>query len=495
MVSIQQYIATINPEEYYDSKGDAKALEEFKDLIKEVGPAKAAKKAKVKAESSQTIMYDSAAEGLEPVYFFLLDLMNDFRLKPEKLYDSFSSSEGGGHFGDMGTRKSVMQQQGTKLLADINTVLRSVLNLIYDLREFKIKLQSYTDLNNKNKFKSEAALLSLKQVWMDKVDMQKGAGSINQMAQQLSFVTLRDAFLAANNIQDVNKLDLNEIVKRVVKQRFSEFEGWLKHSESELRKRFEIEKTYLKSQVKSLRLYSKWAKPYLKAAQTLEMEERPRDAALVKAFNTLILELTLMGKHKLDAKELAQEGTFPSHFKALKIRRDYYSCILVDFKFRSIPQKVQGQTHYAFGGRVDFTLNAYSLNQEELDKLDALLKEEELGGALGLIEGTTTESLEQLKEDINYFIGDDEEEEEVKKKPESINPFKALIGGYNEKSKPKKKEEKKEEKEIKAKDMIIEGDNWYEKDYLRKQASSASKDTAFTLFDVYKKAHGMASYT
>ena len=94
MVSIQQYIATINPEEYYDSKGDAKALEEFKDLIKEVGPAKAAKKAKVKAESSQTIMYDSAAEGLEPVYFFLLDLMNDFRLNIEKITNAVKNSIG-----------------------------------------------------------------------------------------------------------------------------------------------------------------------------------------------------------------------------------------------------------------------------------------------------------------------------------------------------------------------------------------------------------------
>lgn len=469
-------------------------VKSIKDLIIEVSPYHAAKGG---PESEQTITYDSAAEGLEPVYFFLLDLMNDFGLKPEKLYDSFSSSEGGGHFGDMGTRKSVMQQQGTKLLADINMVLRSILNLIYDLREFKIRLQAYDDLNQKDsKTKSEAALLSLKQIWMDKVDTpQKGNSSIKAMALgQSGFATLIDAFLAAKDIDSVDKLDLNQIVKRIVKQRLAEFEGWLKHSESELRKRFEIEKTYLKSQVKSLKLYSQWAKPYLKAAQTLEMEERPRDAALVKAFNTLILELTLMGKSKIKVKDLALDTTFPAHFKNLKTRRDYFSCILADFKFRSIPQKVQGQNHYAFGGRVDFTLSAYALNQEEINKLNQLLKEEDLNGALGLIEGATEDSLGQLKEDIEYFIGDGEEKEEEKKKAsDQSNPFKALIGGYNSKS--KKKEEKKEEKEIKAKDMIVEKDNWYEKDYLRKQAAADAKDKAFTLFDVYKKAHGMASYT
>lgn len=473
------------------------AVKTIKEMIIEVSPYYADRNKKVEEkhldkvpESSQTITYDSSAEGLEPVYFFLLDLMNDFGMKPEKLFDSFSSSEGGGHFGDMGQRKSVMQQQGTKLLADINTVLRSILNLIYDLREFKIRLQAYEDYHTKDK--KEAALFSLKQIWMDKVDTpQKGNSSIKAMALgQAGFATLIDAFLAAKEVKDVDDLDLNQIVKRIVKQRLSEFESWLKHSESELRKRFEIEKTYLKSQVKSLRLYSAWAKPYLKAAQALEMEERPRDPALVKAFNTLILELTLLGKNKIEVGELALDGTFPSHFKSLKTRRDYFSCFLVDFSFRSIPQKVQGQTHYAFGGRVDFTINAYSLNKEELDKLDKLLKESELDGALGLIEGITTESLEQLKEDIEYFIGDEEKEKEEKKVTESLNPFKALLGGYNEKP---KKEEKKED--VKAKDMIIEKDNWYEKNHLRKYGVEDSKEKAFSLFDIYKKAHGMASYT
>ena len=219
-------------------------------------------------ESEHKLVYDSASETMEPVYFFLLDLMNEFGLKTEKLLDNFVSSSGSGHFGEMGQRVSIMQQQGSKLLGDINAVLRSVLNLIYDLREFKTRLQSYEDL--KDPAKKEGALLSLKQVWMDKVDAQRGNSSIKGMAlSQAGFNTLIDAFLVVHEVKDVDKLDLNQIVKRILKPRIHEFNIWVTNSEQELRKRYEIEKTYLKSQVSSLKIYSRWAKPYLKAAQEL----------------------------------------------------------------------------------------------------------------------------------------------------------------------------------------------------------------------------------
>jgi len=155
------------------------------------------------AESEHKLVYDSPTETLEPIYFFILDLMNDFGLAPEKLVDNFVSSPGSQHFGEMGQRASIMQQQGSKLLADINTVVRSILNLIYDLREFKIRLQSYEDL--KNPSKKEGALLSLKQIWMDKVDMQKGNSGIKAMALgQAGFNTLIDAFLVAKNEKDID---------------------------------------------------------------------------------------------------------------------------------------------------------------------------------------------------------------------------------------------------------------------------------------------------
>jgi len=294
VVSIPQIIAAVNPDYYFEtgesegSPAHRRKLKEFEALIEEKGIYEAAKNAKPKAIAEHKLVYDSPTESLEPIYFFILDLMNDLGLKPEKLIDNFTSSPGSQHFGEMGQRTSVMQQQGAKLLGDINTVLRSILNIIYDLREFKIRLSAYEDM--KDPKKKASAILSLKQIWMDKVDIQKGNSSIKAMALgQGGFNTLIDAFLVVNSDEEIKKLDLNQIVKRILKPRLNDFNIWLKESKSELQKRFDIEKTYLRSQVNSLKIYSRWAKPYLKAAQELEMSGNSRNPALVKMFNTLLL--------------------------------------------------------------------------------------------------------------------------------------------------------------------------------------------------------------
>ena len=218
-------------------------------MIEEVSPYYKKKKA---PEAIHTLVYDSSSETLEPVYFFILDLMNDFGLAPEKLIDNFSSTPGSGHFAELGQRATVMQQQATKILGDTNTVMRSVLNIIYDLKDFKMRLQHYDSLKSKKKEEQESAILALKQIWMDKVDIAKGQSSIKGMALgQAGFQTLIDAFLMIKDEKGVNSLDLNDRVKRILQPRIKEFNIWLIESERELRKRYELEKTYLKSQVNS----------------------------------------------------------------------------------------------------------------------------------------------------------------------------------------------------------------------------------------------------
>lgn len=482
--SIGQIIGKINPHLYADNGKEL--LKKYK--IPENIPAEEIKE---KPLSEHSLVYDSSSETLEPIYFFLLDLMNDFGLAPEKYVDTFVSSPGSGHFAELGQRATIMQQQGTKILGDINAVMRSILNIIYDLREFNIRLQSYDDLKSGNKNTREAAILSLKQIWMDKVDINKGNSSIKAMALgQAGFQTLIDAFLVVKNMEEADKIDLNERVKRIVKARILEFNSWLENSGKELRKRYELEKTYLKSQVNSMKLYSRWAKPYLKAAVQLEMKGGEKEPALVKVFNTILLELTLMGKSKLKIKELALEGKLPAEFARLQQKRDYYSCVLVEFKFRGIPQRISQQSHYAFGGRTEVNFSGYALNSEELDMLNQEIEKADIGDVFGLVEGITTESLEQLKEDIEFFLEDNGKEEEFQATPkDTSNPFKALFGGYN------KKMEKPKEKKIETKKIIFAApDNWIEKTHIRKLASGNAEDLAFKLFDIYKKSHGMPNY-
>lgn len=479
--TIHQIIGKANPLLY---------AENGKSLLAKYGSVEKIPAGEVKPKplAKHKLGYDSSSEQLEPVYFFILDLMEDFGLNPKKYIDNFSSSTGSGHFSELGQRASIMQQQATKLMGDINTVLRSILNLIYDLKEFKIRLQSYDDL--KNPEKKDAAILGLKQVWMDKVDINKGQSSIKAMALgQAGFTTLIDAFLAAKDEKAVEKIDLNERSKRILKPRINEFNNWILQSSSELRKRYEIEKSYLKSQVNSLKLYTRWVKPYLQAANDLEATDLGREAALVKTFNTIILELTLMGKHGLKIRDSALQGELPKELQNMKLPRGYNSCVIVDFKFRGIPQRVAQQSHYAFGGKAEITFTAYALTDEELKTVDKEFENSNLGDALKLIEGATSESLEQIQEEIDYFLEEPPEEVEQKKSKDSSNPFLALLGFYNEKP---KKTQKAKPKESKPK---FTPDNWIEKTHIRPLVIEKAKETTFSLFDVYKKSHGMASFT
>jgi len=463
-------------------------------IIESVSPYYQKKKG---PEATHTLVYDSSTETLEPVYFFILDLMNDLGLAPQKLIDNFSSTPGSGHFAELGQRATIMQQQAGKIMGDVNTVLRSVLNIIYDLKEFKIRLQSYDGLKSKKKEEQDYAVLALKQIWMDKVDIAKGNSSIKAMALgQSGFQTLIDAFLAAKDEKDIDKIDLNDRVKRLLKPRLTEFNIWIRESENELRKRYEIEKTYLKSQVNSLKLYSRWVRPYLKNASDLESKDSGRSPALVKTFDTIVLELTLMGKSKLDIASEAANGTFPKDFASPKflkdIKRNYYTCILVDFTFRGIPQRVGQQSHFAFGGRAEITFKAYALNDDELKKFEEEFKKSEVNDVLALIEGATTESLGQLQNDINEFLEEKPKEEQKEKKlslKDAFEPFSALFGAYEKK--PESKGEKKDE----PKEIIVKPDSWIEENHFRKAVAEAAKTKVFDIFDIYKKSHGMVSFS
>ncbi len=503
MATIHQIIAAINPELYYKTaeglKGK-KELKELKELIGKKGVLDAAnsKDGKVEAKpvAQHTIIYDSSSETLEPVYFFVLDLMNEMKFSVQKIVDNFTSSPGSGHFAELGQRATIMQQQASKILGDINNVVRSILNLVYDLKEFKIRLEAYNDLKSSSKETKEAALLSLKQIWMDRVDINKGNSSIKAMAIAggIGYQTLIDAFLFVQDENQVDKVDLNDRVKRIVKQRVHEFNLWLSESERELRKRYEIERKYLKSQVNSVKIYSRWAKPYLKAAQQLEMKDNAGNPALIKAFNTILFELTLLGKSKQDIRGAVEQTKLPKDFLKLEereqLKRTYHPCIVVDFNFRGIPQKTSPyQQHYTFGGRAEITFSAYSLNSDELKKINEELEKSDVEDALKLFEETTTGSLEQLQADIDEFLKEEEKSEKHgEKEMENVSPFLALLGFY-EKNKGAGTPAK-----ASAVAKILKPDNFLEKTYLRPLAAEDAKDLAFTLFEVYKKGHGMPTY-
>jgi len=384
-----------------------------------------------------------------------------------------------------------MQEEAMKVMQTIGVLIKSIINIIYDLRQFEQRLEDYKNAKSQDKLKKESANFALKQIWMDNVDIKRGNTSIKAMAfSQASFATLIDAFMFASSLEQIDKeLDLNERVKRILKDRFLEFSNWKIMSGEELNKRFRIEKSYLKSQVDSLKLYSRWAKPYIKAAEELRMQESS-SAALVKAFNTILMQLVIFKKDAIKVQDEVYNKNLPASFARLleqKKIRNCNACNLLDLRFRGIPQR--SEQHYTFGGRVDVTFKAYALNDEEISLLKKKLEESDLRDAMRLAEGATKESLKEIQDDIDHYLKgektlEDEEESEEEKKAQDVNPFMALLGLGN-KSKESKKGSKKE-------NLLIQPDSYSEK-YLRNMAETNAKNSLFTLYDIYKKAHGMAS--
>ena len=441
-----------------------------------------------------TLSYNSSSESLEPVYFWILDQLE--ASKCEKLVDNFVSSPGSGHFSEMMGKATRMQEEGMKVMQTIGVLIKSVIQIIYDLRQFELRLNDYTAASGKiGKDKIEAGIMALKQTWLDNVDIKRGNSSIKAMtfSQQGAFTTLLNAFFAVNKEEDLkdDKFQLNDLVKRVLQQRLLEFNQWKDLSEKELRKRYNMERYWLKSQVESLKLYSRWAKPYLKAAEELKMTgSLTGSSALVKAFNTNLMQLVIMQKKPTEIQENVYSKTLPKGFEKLaekKLIRNYTACVLVDFQFRGIPQRVE--QHYAFGGKSDVIFKAYALNDEELEELTKRLAESDLNDALKLVEGTTSDSLKEIQEDIDYFLkdlgerkkeGDSEEKEEKK---DDSNPFSALMGFgtfWGEKDKKK------------TNAQTGKSENYAEK-VVRSLTEYNARKGCFQVYDLYKKAHGMAS--
>ncbi len=505
-VDIKNLIGTVNPKLYCQN------ADEVAGIVKEKGYLAAAGKAKLKDSlyidyealelvnpfklpkitknnpiEQHSLTFDATGEALEPIYFWVIDALykdyKDMKLV-DKVVDNFSSTVGSGFFSDRGQRAKLMQDAAIKILGDANQIIKLILNLIYDLKEFRLRLRHYDDYKGKDEKKKAAALLSLKQIWMDQVDIKKGNGSINMLAQQLQFVTIRDAFLSVNTLEAAEKLDLNDRVKRMLLQRIKEFNDWIEESERELRKRYEIEKIYLKSEVNSIRLYARWAKPYLKAAKDLEQANpNPKYAAnLVNAFNTALFELVLLGQSDYKPEDDVRSKDLPQVF--LTPKRKYIPLIVVELRFRSIPERVTQQGGYVFRGKLEAVFTSFALNEQELKIVKTEMEKDDLGDIYQAIEGATDESLGLLQTDIDDLLGDKEEKkaEEKKKEEEDTNPFSALISFFKS---DKKKEEKKDDKNKK-----IEADDDLEQ-VIRAEALIKARKECLKIYGLYKKSHGM----
>lgn len=444
----------------------------------------------IKAPSQKNlIIYEALNEGAEPIYFWILDKMSLEGYKSsEKLVDNFVSSPGSGHFSEMGAKATKMQEEAMKMLGAANNVLKSILNIIYDLKEFKLRLEIYDDyLKSKDPAKKNSAFLSLKQIWMDTVDIKRGTTALKGLVQQFDYVTIIDAFMAVNSLEEVTKpsdqggLDLNERVRRILQQRVQEFFRWITESERELRKRFEVEKIYLRSQVNTVKLYARWAKPYLRWARKLEQNANEK-AEVVTAFNTSVMELIVMGLVSHNIHQDVADGALPPAVENKEIR-PYSAIVLLEYRFRSVPERTANQG-YGFRGRVELVFTSYALNKDELDMFKKALAKDDFGDVMAMVEGATTESLEVLASDLDEFLEDNPKSKDAKKEEKKSGDagFTSLLNIFQD-EKPKLAKGAK----------IIPPDSFLEQ-YVRSQTAITARRRCYRLYDHYKKSKGWPAF-
>ncbi len=157
---------------YAIKKAGDKGKDAFlKDLKEKLKDNKKGLSQVLKGESvgEHDLIYDAFGESMEPIYYWMLDFMKDMQgYKIDKVADFFAASEASGYYGEMGQRRTAMESRiaggggGAGLFGTINLIVKSIINLLFDLKTFDLRLKNYDDLKVKDPLVKKSACEALK---------------------------------------------------------------------------------------------------------------------------------------------------------------------------------------------------------------------------------------------------------------------------------------------------------------------------------------------
>ena len=297
------------------------------------------------------------------------------------------------------------------------------------------------------------------------------------------------------------------MIKRILQGRVKEYLKWRELSEKELDKRYKIERTYLKAQVNSLKLYTKWARPYMIATQKLLPAELAAEdmGELPTTFNTMLTFLDLFAKKKVKIAQKPGSSDVIKVEKYTKLKKvkdeekeeekdnDVYSVLEVKFVYRVLPGGQTQEGYRGHLGNVDVKIVGYEMQQKDLDNLEIARQNE----VISLVDEVTKDTLDALEDDIKRFLGDEDkgEKKETKSRKhlgrqidDTINITKKHFSNIKEQVQ-------------KISNVVNSLSNWnaeqqteWNTQRLRKLAKEKSKKDAYMLIYLYKKLHSMLTW-
>ncbi|MBM3199370.1 hypothetical protein FJZ53_00415 [Candidatus Woesearchaeota archaeon] len=447
-----------------------------------------------RVRSQKVIMQQMQAAG-EAYYFWITNFLrnpNALGYDIDKVSDVYTATEASSYFGNIEARKEAQMRNVSQNLATIGQLTKNLFQMIRELRIIDERKDYYEKSNQGD----ESAEVALKGIWTSMVEGgAENPTSVMGLARKVGFVIVPDLFFQMNPKngskgvdKEVNALSdqgINPRVRSVVKQKLMQYYLWKERTGKELdwRKTFVL-KSFAQT-YHSIRMYTRWLKPYLRNIRKLQMSgaESPD---LVTAFETSAIDLELF------CVKPTYEVETPMGFVEKKYANNF-PCIRVKFNYITRPEMTfqqeyqRGATH---AGRTTIVIEGFVLSKSEMEAYKQKKEDEDLEiiNSVEMSVESLGDELKKYLEEAGEKLGKDKTGKA--KKPQGmaagmLEPFVSVFKGFGEifgGMVPKGKGEP----EKKMTPFEIE----QEKD----AAKSVVKANVFTLYDVFKKAHGLMSW-
>ncbi len=448
-------------------------------------------------KSQYRLIIDSPVSGVEGVYFWIIRNMED---KPpfglnynkenngeiKKIKDIYTAGETSSYWGMSEQRKGVQQDKFQQLMANVGQLLKTLFQLLRELRIIEERLQFY----EKSDAGDTSQEVALKSIWVDLVEGgSKNAASVLGLGTQVGFVTLPDLFFSVHpkTVDDVDrevaKLEaggFNRKVREVLGRKLSQYLTWKSKTYKELKQGFQFKLKYLRQHYYVIKLYLNWLRPYLRNVQRLQMQDTRQDKEIIAAFETSRIELEVLGIKK----QYESDGEYGKEMKKFE---EFFPIVRIKIEHVAMPEiayQSEGQRGAVHRGRTLLTIEAF-VAQVTKDSDGNVIRddikeyEQKLEGEDMELLAAVDASILALKEDLEYYLikggAFKKEEEETPKKESPFNPFKHLFLGFKELGQITTKNRGKKSKNI--------GE--------RKSAEGIAKFDAYLMYNLYKKTHGM----
>lgn len=428
--------------------------------------------------------YEGYNISIEEPYFYILHYMRYYIGYPkiDKITDIFAAAENSAFFGAAQQRLGGQQDKVSQFLATIGKMVRELFQLVRELRILDERLGYYYDSYSKSR-SSESAEITLKGIWVDLVEQgAKNPASVYGMAREVQFTTLPDLFFSTHPLRQEDVDDaverergaFNRKVKEVLKRKLRTYLAWKEHTFEEMKNRRVFTLKFLRQHYEIIKMYMHWVRPYLRNIQRLQLDQSKTETPdLLVAFESSMIEVELLAS------------------KPGKVN----SCMLVSYLFRTRPEMNYSQ-EYQRGplhlGRVEVDIRCYGWTDEEIQKYKAMREQEDFQ-LIGVIDGAVRAAMESLGDELMRYLkeaGDDimpkAESKAQDAKAAHKSNYMSIFKGFSEMFMSRRPKTVKPKKPGKTDAMKMNA--------ARADAARAARDSAWSMFNHFKKHHGMLNF-